>query len=259
MTLPCTLELQSEDSQGDPNQAPPLARSLTENDELVAVVGPYFSGETLATGRSSARRTIVFVTPSATGATIDEQGFDDLLPSGGRRHHPGAGRGAATSRSLGATTVAVVHDNQDYSKGLADAVVAGLGGCRPPAPSSSPPRRPTTPRSSREVKATQPQIVFYGGYSPQAGPLLRQLREAGVEATFVSDDGTKDASFGDLAGPASEGALVTCPCVDPLQIPGRARSSSRGSRGPTTGLRGRSRPTPTTSPDDHPGPRGPVG
>ena len=40
--LPCTLELVDEDSQGDPAQAPPLAQSLVENEELVAIVGPYF-------------------------------------------------------------------------------------------------------------------------------------------------------------------------------------------------------------------------
>src|SRR5680860_1212082 len=44
--LPCTLELVDEDSQGDPAQAPPLAQSLVENEELVAIVGPYFSGLT---------------------------------------------------------------------------------------------------------------------------------------------------------------------------------------------------------------------
>src|SRR5665809_56258 len=41
--LPCTLELVDEDSQGDPAQAPPLAQSLVENEELVAICLLYTS------------------------------------------------------------------------------------------------------------------------------------------------------------------------------------------------------------------------
>lgn len=226
--LPCTLELQSEDSQGDPNQAPPLARSLTENDRLVAVVGPYFSGETLATGRIFSRAEIVFVTPSATGATIDDQGFETFF----RVVADDAIQGEVAAQyiaSLGATTVAVVHDNQDYSQGLADAVFAGLGDAAA-GPFIISPDESDYSAVVAEVKDANPQVVFYGGYSPQAGPLLRQLREAGVDATFVSDDGTKDSSFGDLAGEASTGAQVTCPCGDPLQIPA-AREFVEGIQG----------------------------
>ena len=71
----------------------------------------------------------------------------------------------------------------------------------------------------QQVADANPDLVFYGGYSAQAGPLLQQLRQGGVEATFVSDDGTKDSTFGELAGDSAEGAQVTCPCVDPLGIP----------------------------------------
>ena len=212
----CTIELQSEDSQGDPNQAPPLARSLVENENLVAVVGPYFSGETLASGRIFSQADVAFITPSATGASIDDQGYTTFF----RAVADDAIQGQVAAQyiqSLGPSRVAVVHDNQDYSKGLADAVVAGLGETAA-GPFIISPDETDYSAVVAEVAAAQPQIVFYGGYSPQAGPLLKQLREAGVQATFVSDDGAKDASFGDLAGPASEGALVTCPCADPLQI-----------------------------------------
>ena len=50
--------------------------------------------------------------------------------------------------------------------------------------------------------------------------LLNQLRESGVEADFVSDDGAKDPSFGKAPGDEAAGAVVTCPCGDPAQIEG---------------------------------------
>jgi branched-chain amino acid transport system substrate-binding protein len=216
-TLPCTIELQSEDSQGDPNQAPPLVRSLVERERLIAVIGPYFSGETLATGRIFSQADIVFVTPSATGASIDDQGFTTFF----RAVADDAIQGQVAADylgSLGATTIAVVHDNQDYSKGLADAVVAGLGEAVA-GPFIIDPQESDYSAVIAEVKDARPQVVFYAGYSPQAAPFLAQLRDAGVQAAFVSDDGAKASTFGDLAGPASEGAQVTCACADPLQIP----------------------------------------
>ncbi|MEA2516339.1 MAG: branched-chain amino acid transport system substrate-binding protein [Actinomycetota bacterium] len=214
--LACTVELQAEDTQGDPNQAPRLARGLIENENLVGVVGPYFSGETLATGRIFSQADVAFITPSATGANIDDQGYSTFF----RAVADDAIQGQVAAQyieSLGPSTVAVVHDNQDYSKGLADAVLGALGDAAV-GPFIIDPTEADYSAVVAEVADAKPQVVFYGGYSPQAGPLLKQLREAGVKATFISDDGTKDASFGDLAGPASEGTQVTCPCADPLQI-----------------------------------------
>lgn len=214
--LACDIELHSEDTQGDPNQAPPLARGLVDSEDVVGVVGPYFSGETLATGRIFSQADVAFITPSATGASIDDQGYDTFFRAVADDSIQGE-VAASYIKSLGPSTVAVVHDNQDYSKGLADAVLAGLGDLAE-GPFIINPEETDYSAVIAEVESTDPQVVFYGGYSPQSGPFLKQLRDAGVKATFISDDGTKDASFGDLAGPASEGAQVTCPCSDPLQI-----------------------------------------
>ena len=60
--------------------------------------------------------------------------------------------------------------------------------------------------------------MFYGGYTAQAGPLAKQLDEGGFEGTFMTDDGAKDPAFGGLAGGGAEGALASCPCVDPLKV-----------------------------------------
>ncbi|GMA87290.1 hypothetical protein GCM10025868_25400 [Angustibacter aerolatus] len=64
------------------------------------------------------------------------------------------------------------------------------------------------------VRAAEADAVYFGGYYAEAGLLLRQLREAGVEARFVSDDGAKDPGLVETAGDAAaDGAVVTCPCV----------------------------------------------
>jgi len=211
----CTLELASEDSQGNPDQAPALAQSLVENEELVAVVGPYFSGETLATGEIFSESGIAFVCPSCTNETIDDQGYETFFRAVADDAVQGEVAGAYL-QSLGGD-VAVVHDNQDYSKGLADAVAAAVGDVAGPFVIN--PEETDYSSVVQQVANADPDLVFYGGYSAQAGPLVQQLRQGGVEATFISDDGTKDSTFGELAGDAAQGVQVTCPCVDPLGIP----------------------------------------
>ena len=217
--LPCELELVEEDSQGDPNQAPQLARSLAEEENMVAIIGPYFSGESLAAGPIFTDAAIPWVTPSATNETIDDQGFDTFFRAVANDADQGPTAAEYITSALQPETVAVIHDNQDYSKGLADTVQSELGDVAE-GPFIISPEETDYSAVVSKVQAADPDVVYYGGYSAQAGPLLKQLREAGVEAVFFSDDGTKDAAFGELAGKAAaEGALVTCPCADPLQLP----------------------------------------
>jgi len=214
--VPCTLSVQTEDSQGDPNQAPPLARSLVDNDELVAVVGPYFSGETLATGKIFSQAGIT-MTGTGTNATIDEQGYETWF----RGVAPDNIQGEVAAQYIaaqGVSKVAVIHDNQDYSKGLADEVAKGLGDLAV-GPFIITPGETDYSAVVSEVVDAGPDFVFYGGYTPEAGPLAKQLAEAGVTVPFMTDDGAKDPTFGELAGKeGSANAFASCPCVDPLKI-----------------------------------------
>jgi branched-chain amino acid transport system substrate-binding protein len=213
--LPCTLELVDEDSQGDPAQAPPLAQSLVENEELVAIVGPYFSGETLATGEIFSESGVAFICPSCTGATIDDQGYETFFRAVADDDVQGEVAGQYLT-SLGGS-VAIAHDNQDYSKGLADAVAKTVGDTEGPF-IISPGEEDSIPPVVTQIVDAGTDLLFYGGYSAEAKPLVQQLREAGYEGTIVSDDGAKDSTFGEI-GDAVEGLQVTCPCVDPLGIP----------------------------------------
>ena len=215
--LPCELELQQEDSQGDQVQAPALAEKLIGTENLVFCACPYFSGETLATGAIFGQAGIA-ISGTGTNETIDEQGYPTWHRAVAPDNIQAEVAAAYIQDGLGATTTAVVHDNQDYSKGLADAVKKALGDSAE-GPFIINPEEPDFSAVVSQIEQVDPDVVFYGGYTPEAGPLLKQLREAGVDAQFLSDDGAKAPEFGGLAGlENAEGAQVTCPCVDPLQI-----------------------------------------
>jgi branched-chain amino acid transport system substrate-binding protein len=216
--VPCELEVQAEDSQGSPDQAPQLAQSLAENEELVAVAGPYFSGETLAIGDIFTQEGIAF-SGTGTNETIDEQNFETWFRAVAPDNIQAEVAATYLENGLGAQKVAVVHDNQDYSKGLAEGVLDNLT-VEADGPYIINPEETNYSSVVAQIQDYGPDAVFYGGYTPQAGPLLQQMSDAGLDVQFLSDDGAKDPSFGELAGDAAEGAQVTCPCADPLQIEG---------------------------------------
>ncbi|MCA1677066.1 MAG: branched-chain amino acid ABC transporter substrate-binding protein, partial [Actinobacteria bacterium] len=217
-SLACNLEFISEDSQGDPNQAPALAQKIVQNQEVVFCACPYFSGETLATGKIFGKAGVA-ISGTGTNETIDEQSFPTWFRAVAPDNIQAEVAADYITNGLKAKTVAVVHDNQDYSKGLAEGVAKGLGDLAAGTFVINPEETDYSAVVS-QVADVAPDVIFYGGYTPQAGPLAKQLKDAGVDATFVTDDGSKDPTFGDTAKDAAEGAYATCPCADPLQIEG---------------------------------------
>ena len=62
-----------------------------------------------------------------------------------------------------------------------------------------------------KLKAQSVDVVYYGGYFPELGLLLRQAREQGLKAVFVGPEGAGNKNLNAIAGPAAEGLLITQP------------------------------------------------
>jgi branched-chain amino acid transport system substrate-binding protein len=68
------------------------------------------------------------------------------------------------------------------------------------------------------VKSKDPELVFFGGIYPEAGLLVKQAKELGFNAPFMSGDGSIDPKFLEIAGTAAEGTYLTF-SPDPKNIP----------------------------------------
>jgi branched-chain amino acid transport system substrate-binding protein len=61
---------------------------------------------------------------------------------------------------------------------------------------------------------------MFGGIDPQAAPMIKQMKDLGIQAKFIGGDGMQTPNFIKLAGDASEGAMASIPGLPKDQMPG---------------------------------------
>jgi branched-chain amino acid transport system substrate-binding protein len=225
-TNPTTkIEMVEYDSQGVPEQATALAQQAINTDKIVGLVGPAFWGESRQVGPIFEEAKNPSVSASATNPGLAENGWKYWHRIVGNDLSQGGAVAEYMTRALGTKKTFVIHDNQEYSKGVADVVAKTLtdGGVTIETDVIDP-QGSDYASTVNKVKAAAPDAIFYGGYYAQAGRLLKQLRDGGVEAQFLSGDGSlSDGLAKGAGGNNADGAIVSCPClIDPTGKAGPA-------------------------------------
>ncbi len=118
---------------------------------------------------------------------------------------------------LGARRIVLVYAENAYGRGLKEEMVKALEALGRPAVAviGIPEAADTQATAVAQIKALNPDAVFLAGYETEGYVLLPELREAGVQATFMASDGCFLYEFIDGAGPAAEGAYVSGVTPDP--------------------------------------------
>jgi branched-chain amino acid transport system substrate-binding protein len=207
----CKINLKKFDSQGDPKNAPALATQIINDDTIFGLVGPGFSGESLATGKTFFEAGLPSISPSATNVTITQQGWTTWHRVIGNDDAQGQADAKYLTGTAGAKKVFVVDDGQDYSKGLAGTVKTALGSAVVASDQISVGQTDMSAVVTK-VKASGADAVFYGGYYTEAGLLAKALKQGGFAGKFMSGDGAEDPNFVTVAGKdAAEGAILSAP------------------------------------------------
>ena len=212
------VQLVTYDSQADPSQATSLAQKALKDDKIVGLIGPAFSGESKTTDPVLEEGQVPSISPSATNVTLSQNSWKFWHRIVANDAAQGAGAAGYIADGPKAKKVFVIDDNQEYSKGLADVVTSTLTGKSIAVQRDKIDQNGSDYSSTvNKIKADSPDAIFYGGYYAQAGRLLKQLRQAGVTARFLSGDGSLDPGLAKGAGSTNaDGAIVACPClIDP--------------------------------------------
>lgn len=207
------LELVVGDDACEPKQAVAVASRLVEQDKVVGVVGHFCSSSTIPASDTYAEADVLMITPASTNPTVTDRKLPAVLRLCGRDDQQGSVAANHIVDKLKAKKVAVIHDKDTYGKGLADATLAQLKkrGLKEVVYEGLTRGEKDFNALVTKIKSAGADVVYFGGLSPEAGALVRQLREQGVKAVFVTGDGVADKSFAPAAGGGTnlEGVLMT--------------------------------------------------
>ncbi len=204
------LNLSIKDDVCDPKQSVAIANELAGEDVL-AVVGPMCSGSAIPASKVYNEEGIITITASATSPLLTEQGFDNVFRTCGRDDQQGDVIGAFIAKTYPGKNVAIVDDKTAFGHGLADEVRKTLN-----AAGIHEKLYESISRGERDYSALLSKlkendigVLFYGGYHTEAGLIVRQMRDQGVDTVFVGDDDLTTKEFWSITGPAGEGALLS--------------------------------------------------
>lgn len=211
------IELEPYDSQGKADQATSLVTKAINQDKIVGLIGPAFSGESKAVGGMLEEAKIPSVSPSATNPGLAGNGWTYWHRVVANDDDQGPGIADFLVRAKSPKKAFVISDDQEYSVGLADAVAKSFQEKGVTVERDKFAKGASDVSSTvTKVSAAKPDVIVYGGYYAEAGRLLKQLRDGSVTATFASGDGSLDQQVVTAAGAAAaENAVFACPCNIP--------------------------------------------
>ena len=200
---PVVFELDINDDVADPKQGVQVAQTLADK-KVKFLLGPYNSGVAMPASRVLAEANVVTLTV-ASNPKITEQGHANLFRIGASDNQLGTKMATYAAQDLKVKTVAVIDDRTAYGQGVARefSEQAKRLGVKIVASEFTTAKATDFSAILTNIRGAKPDAVFYGGYSPQGGPLLKQMRALGIAAPLLGGDGicsSETATLSQIAG-----------------------------------------------------------
>ena len=190
------------DDACDPKQAVAVANKVI-NDGIRYVIGHLCSSSTQPASDIYEDEGVIMITPAATNADLTTRGYKMIMRTTGLDSDQGPTAAKYIVETIKPKRIAVVHDKQQYGEGLARSVRDSLK-------EQGAGDKDFSTLVAR-LKKENVDFVYFGGYYPEMGQILRQAKQAGLTARFMGPEGVGNSSLSNIAGEASEGMLVTLP------------------------------------------------
>lgn len=211
------------DDACEPKQGP-VAANRVVNAKIRYVVGPVCSGAAIAAAPIYNNEGVVVITPSATSPALTEgKNFHYIFRTIGRDDQQGPSAAKFIIEKAKPKKVAVLHDKQSYGQGIAASVRDELKKANVEVALFEGINAGDSDYSAviTKLKSVGADFVYYGGYHPEMGLLLRQAAEQGLKVRMMGPEGVGNPEINAIAGDAVEGMLVTLP-ADPATKPENA-------------------------------------
>ncbi|ABC22546.1 branched-chain amino acid ABC transporter substrate-binding protein [Rhodospirillum rubrum] len=204
------LVLKKGDDACDPKQAVAVANQFV-NDKVVFVAGHFCSGSSIPASAVYNEEGIVQISPASTNPKLTEQGFENVFRTCGRDDQQGPTAGDFLKAHFPGQKIAIIHDKTAYGKGLADETKSALNkaGVQEALYEAITAGEKDYSALVTKLKNEGIKIIYLGGYHTEAGLIIRQAKEQGLDARIVSGDALVSSEFASIAGPAGDGTLFT--------------------------------------------------
>ena len=146
----------------------------------------------------------------------------------GRDDQQGGVAGEYLAKNFADKNIAIVHDKTAYGKGIADEIKKALNAAGKQEAMYEAITAGEKDYSALVSKLKQANIdvLFLGGYHTEAGLIVRQMRDQGMETILMGGDALITQEYWSITGPAGEGTLMTF-SPDPRKNPAAAEVVKR--------------------------------
>jgi branched-chain amino acid transport system substrate-binding protein len=205
------LILEIGDDACDPKQAVAVANQMASKG-VKLMAGHFCSGSSIPASAVYSEEGIIQISPASTNPKFtDERAGPGIFRVCGRDDQQGQVAGKFMAETFKDKKVAILHDKSAYGKGLADETKKYMNeaGKEEVVYEAYTAGEKDYTAIVSKLKSEGVDVVYIGGYHTEAGLILRQMRDQGLNALLISGDALVTDEFWTITGPAGEGTLMT--------------------------------------------------
>jgi branched-chain amino acid transport system substrate-binding protein len=217
------LHLAVGDDACDPKQAVAVANQMANNN-VVLVAGHFCSGASIPASAVYAENGVLQITPASTNPMLTDDaaknGWTNIFRTCGRDDAQGRVAGQYLLAHFKGKPIAIVQDKTAYGKGLADETKKTLNAAGVKEAMYESVNQGDKDFSALVSKMKEAHIaaVFYGGYFTEAGLLIRQAKEQGLDTILMGGDALASNEYWKITGDRGQKTLMTF-SPDPRNMP----------------------------------------
>ena len=197
------VELIVKDNKSDTAEAATIATSLTTSDNVIGMIGPATSGATKAASPNATKAKVPIITPSGTddsitvnNGTVQEYIFRTCFQDS----FQGVILANYANDNLKANKAVIIGDvSSDYAKGLTKSFKDTFKG-EIVADEKFNAKDKDFKAILTKIKDKDFDFIYLPGYYEEAGLIIKQAREMGIEQPIIGADGFSDSKLIDIAG-----------------------------------------------------------
>ena len=215
------INLVSVDDEGDPAVASKVAPGVGTNRNIIGLIGPAYSGATIASLPYYKAGNLTVISPSATRVSLTDPKSPTAKSDYGRPifhrvvatdDKQGPALAKFATKGVSSPKVFVFDDQSSYAvplRGYVETALKSVKGATLVGGDSVPNTTTDFSPTLAKIKSAGANVVIYTGYYSQAAVFVKQLRDSGSTAVFAGGDGVFNQQFAVLAGKSAEGSKLT--------------------------------------------------